>query len=183
MLTLSPLRLLAMFLLLVPSILVVTAAPLTDVDMAVQVEKRTESKDIKRPISRSTIMITYTHCADPLIYVNSKRAYSPQAKPNSDVFTGVLTRSQTSRNIATIDLTMPQKKSLYQHIEQNIKGTSKWDYILRVMEYMKKDLDSFQFTSGGQEEWQKMWNECGSILPSDYNNILSCISSTRLNFQ
>ncbi|KAJ3877275.1 hypothetical protein F5051DRAFT_429057 [Lentinula edodes] len=172
MLTLSSLRLLAMFLLLVPSILVVTAAPLMDVDMAVQVEKRTESKDVKPRISRSTIMVTHTRCADPLIYVNSKRAYSPQAKPNSDVFTGVLTHTQTNRNIATIDLTMPQKKSLYQHIEENITGTSKLDYILRVMEYMKKDLDSFQFTSGGQEKWEKMWHECGSVLPSDYQNIL-----------
>lgn len=117
-------------------------------------------------------MVTHTHCTDPLIYVNSKRAYSPQAKPNSDVFTGVLTRSQTTRNIATIDLTMPQKKSLYQHIEENITGKSEWDYILRVMQYLKKELGSFQFTFGGQEKWQKMWNECGSILPSDYNNIL-----------
>ncbi|KAJ3916842.1 hypothetical protein F5877DRAFT_68727 [Lentinula edodes] len=163
MLTLSSLRLLAMFLLLVPSILVVTAAPLMDVDMAVQVERRTESKDDKRRTTRSIIMITHTRCADPLIYVNSRRAYSPQVKPNSQLFTGVSMPLQTSKNIAVIDLTTPQKFLLYQHIEENITGTSKWDYILRVMQYLEQNLASFQFTSGGKEKWDEMQNECGGM--------------------
>ncbi|KAJ4475280.1 hypothetical protein C8J55DRAFT_517752 [Lentinula edodes] len=159
MLTLSPLRLLAMLLLLIPFILVVTAAPLTDVDMAVQVEKRGQPLKIKR----STIGITHTHCADPLIFVSTQRAYSPQAKPNSDVFTGVAMRLQAKNTFAIIDLTMPQKNSLYKHIEENITGSSKWDYILRVMQYLEQDLASFQFTSGGKEKWDEMQNECGGM--------------------
>ncbi|KAJ3895704.1 hypothetical protein GG344DRAFT_61940 [Lentinula edodes] len=180
MLTLSSLRLFkAMFLLLVPFILVVTAAPLMDVDMAVQVEKRGQPLKIKR----STIGITHTHCADPLIFVNTQRAYSPQAKPNSDVFTGVAMRLQAKNIIAVIDLTMPQKNSLYKHIEENITGTSEWDYILRVMQYLEKDLASFQFISGGKEKWEEMWNVCKKTtgLPAGYETFLSCISSTRVD--
>ncbi|KAH7871686.1 uncharacterized protein C8R40DRAFT_1174149 [Lentinula edodes] len=183
MLTLSPLRLLAMFLLLVPSILVVTAAPLTDVDMAVQVEKRTKPKGSSGKITRSTIGITHTHCADPLIFVNTQRAYSPQANTNPNVFTGVVIHRHANKNIAIVDLTVSQKSSLYRHIEDNISGSSKWDYIFRVMQYMETNLKSFQFTYEGKQEWEEMWNECGGMekpmekpktsgVPSSFENIL-----------
>ncbi|KAJ3905060.1 hypothetical protein F5879DRAFT_1028496 [Lentinula edodes] len=163
MLTLLPLRLLAMFLLLLPSILVVTAAPLTDVDMVAQVEKRTEPKGPSGKIKRMHIVIYHTHCSRPRInFLLESRPSSADRRPHG-----------TKKIIANIGLTDSQKPILCAYLK-SIQGTNDpWVWMFAAMEHLQT-LPNFEFADQGKKEWDEMRNKCKRTpgVPLGFNHLL-----------
>ncbi|KAH7875828.1 uncharacterized protein C8R40DRAFT_1236819 [Lentinula edodes] len=161
MFNLSLLRLLATFLLLLLSLLAVTAAPLTG---------RTDIN----PRRFGKIMIRYTNCESARIYVGNLNSFLPVLQDgrgatgaggntNSEIFIGhhLLDVQCQVKPIAVVDFETVKRNRVYMDLK-TVHGSSKWDYIAKAMGYLQqKEGLRFTFENGGEEMWNGLLEKCG----------------------
>ncbi|KAF8826270.1 hypothetical protein F5879DRAFT_918152 [Lentinula edodes] len=160
MLALSLLRL---TFLLLSSLIAVTAAPLTSIDMAARVEKR----QVKN-ILEAKILIAPNSCEESSIYFGRKNSFQPvRQDQNTEIFKGKHSIEKTSYTnpIASVEFGTTTRNMVFQDLETVVQGSSKWDYIAKAMKYLQtKATESqleFKFETGGEERWQKLLEKCG----------------------
>ncbi|KAJ3888268.1 hypothetical protein GG344DRAFT_68107 [Lentinula edodes] len=155
MLTLSLLRLLAGFLLLL-SLLVVSAAPLTG---------RTDSPTrVKKPDLKKSPKFHIGHRNGFVPVRRHGQGAAAAAGTNSDIFTG---RCFTNGNcwakpIARVNFEKVKRTSVHLDMQTVVKGSSTWDYMAKAMEYLQQNRElEFKFEGNGEDRWKFLLKVCG----------------------